>query len=107
MGLQLLKEASLLLQREAFFKDIVHVPKKQLDMLVDLKGKVASSSKESAAISRNFGEKSPGLFSNIDQCIDGASSGNETFMYCDTSSTSFRMLKTFRDDHDGNWVLHL
>ena len=57
-GLQLLKEVLLRLQWEAFFKegDNVQVHKEHLDVLVDLKGKIASASSESFAIFLTFEE---------------------------------------------------
>lgn len=109
-GLQLLKEALLRLQWEAFFKegDNVQEHKEQLDMLVDLKGKVASSSNESAALFRNFEEKTPGLFSNFDQFIDHARSTNETFKYWDTFIHLIQQVENLvRADRDGDWALHL
>jgi hypothetical protein len=58
--------------------------KKQLDMLVDLKGKIASSSNQSETISHNFDEMSPGLLSSFEKSIGQAWSDNETFKYWDT-----------------------
>jgi hypothetical protein len=56
----------------------------QLDMLVDLKGKIASSSYQSETIFHNFEELSLGLFSSFDKSIGQSRSDNETFKYWDT-----------------------
>ncbi|KAJ8039008.1 hypothetical protein HOLleu_16589 [Holothuria leucospilota] len=77
-------------------------------MLVDLKGEVASSSNESAAIFQKFEEKSLGLFSNFDQFIDDARSSNETFKYWDTFIYLIQKVENLvRADRDGDWALHL
>ncbi|KAJ8050924.1 hypothetical protein HOLleu_04307 [Holothuria leucospilota] len=84
-GFQLLKEALLRLQWEAFFKegDNVQVHKEQLDMLVDLKG-------------------------NFDQFIDDARSSNETFKYWDTFIYLIQKVENLvRADRDGDLALHL
>lgn len=109
-GLQFLKEALLRLQWQAFFEqgDNVQVHKEQLDMLEDLKEKVASSSNESAGVYKNFEEKSQGLFSNFNQFIDVARSSNETLKYWDTFIYMMQQVENLvRADRDGDWELHL
>ena len=111
-GLQLLKEALLRLQCEAFFKegDNVQVHKEHLDVLVDLKGKIASSSNESFAIFRTFeGKKnSHDLFRNFDHFIDNAKNSNETFKYWDTFIYLIQQVENLvHSDRDGDWTLHL
>ena len=76
----------LRLQWETFFKegDNVQVHKEHLDVSVDLKGKIASSSNESLALFWTYEENSLGLFRNFDHFIDDVNSSNETFKYWDT-----------------------
>ena len=110
MGLQLLKEALLRLQWDEFFReeDNLQLYKEQLDLLVDLKEKVSSSSKESAAIFHNFEGKSHDLISNFDQFVDRARSSSETFKYWDTAIHFIQQVENLvRADRDGDWALHL
>jgi len=107
--LQLLKEALLRLQWDAFFKegDNVHY-KEQLAMLEDLKLKIATSSTERAEAFQLFEEKSSGLFSSFEQFIDRARSTNETFRYWDTFIHLFQQVENLvRADRDGDLTLHL
>ena len=109
-GLQLLKEALLRLQWEAFFQesDNIQVHKKQLEMLVDLKEKVSSASNESTALFRNFEEKSHDLFNDFDQFIGHARRSNETFKYWDTFIDLIQQVENLvRADREGDWELHL
>ena len=106
-GLQLLKEALLRLQWEAFFKegDNVQVHKEHLDVLVDLKGKIASSSSESFAIFRTFEENSHDLFRNFNHFIDNVKNSNETFKYRDTFIYLIQQVKKLvHADQDGDWT---
>ena len=109
-GLQLLKEALLRLQWEAFFKegDNVQVHKEHLDVLVDLKRKIASFSNESFAIFQTFKENSLGLFRNFDHFMDDAKNSNETFKYWDTFIYLIQQVENLvHADRDGDWTLHL
>ena len=84
--------------REAFFRrgNNAQEHKEQLDMLMDLKGKIASSSNQSETIFHNFEEMSPGLFSSFDKSI-GQARSNYIMKHSSIethSSVSFNKLKT-------------
>jgi hypothetical protein len=99
--------------REAFFRkgDNAQEHKEQLDMLVDLKWNIASSSNQSKTIFHNFEEMSPGLCISFDKSIGQARSDNvnETFKYWDshTCICLIQQVENFvRADRDGDWALH-
>jgi hypothetical protein len=72
-------------------------------MLVDLRGKISSSSNESVTIFHNFKEMSPGLFSISDKFIGQASSNNETVKYWDTFICLIQHVENLvRADRDGD-----
>ena len=82
--------------------------KENLDVLVDLKGKIALSSNESFAIFRTFEENSHDLFRNFDHFIDNAKNSNETFKYWDTFIYLIQQVENLvHADRDGDWTLHL
>ena len=102
----------LRLQWEVFFKegDNVQVHKECLDVLVDLKGKIASSSNESLALFQTFEESSLclELFRNFDHFTDDANSSNETFKYWDTFIYLIQHIENLvHADRDGYWTLHV
>ena len=82
--------------------------KEHLDVLVDLKGKTASSSNESLALFLTFEETTLGLFKNFDHFIDDANSNNETFKYWDTFIYLIHQVENLvHADRDGDCTLHL
>ena len=82
--------------------------KEHLDVLVDLKGKIVSSSNESFAIFQTFEENSHDLFRNFDHFIDNAKNSNETFKYWDTFIYLIQQVENLvHSDRDGVWTLHL
>ena len=109
-GLQLLKEALLRLQWEKFLKGggNVQVHKEHLDVLVDLRAKIASSSNESLALFQTFEENILGLFRNFDHFIDDTNSRNETFKYWNSFIYLIQQIENLvYADRDGDWTLHL
>jgi len=109
-GMQLLKEAMLRLEWAEFFKheNCLRNHKEELDILVQLKRKVANVAADSVNVFREFNEVSAPLFSEFDRFRRTARSTNETFKYWDTFiELMLQVDNLIRSDREGDWNLHL
>ncbi|KAG1696934.1 Alpha-N-acetylgalactosaminidase [Nymphon striatum] len=105
-GMQLLKEALLRLQLEAFFKQCDLT--KYADEL-KMKAKVADKNpQDSQSLLRQFQAHSDSLLTDFDQFIEENRSKNETFLYWDTFIHLMTLLENLiRSDREGNWALQV